>query len=86
MADRSGSVTGPWWVVHVETTMSDATRPKHPDQSGQPPPSRMARIAQRAHEIYEARGGQEGKAIDDWLQAEREIDAEMEAADGGKSS
>lgn len=38
--------------------------------------SRMNRIARRAHEIYEARGGGEGKALEDWLQAEREIDAE----------
>jgi hypothetical protein len=38
----------------------------------------MERIARRAHEIYEARGGEHGKAIEDWLQAEREIDAEME--------
>ena len=34
----------------------------------------MTRIARRAHEIYEARGGNEGKALEDWLQAEREID------------
>jgi hypothetical protein len=39
----------------------------------------MSRIARRAHEIYEARGGERGKAMEDWLQAEREVDAEMEA-------
>ena len=38
--------------------------------------SRMNRIAKRAHEIYESRGGEHGKALNDWLQAEREIDAE----------
>jgi hypothetical protein len=38
--------------------------------------SRMNRIARRAHEIYEARGGEHGRALEDWLQAEREIDAE----------
>jgi Protein of unknown function (DUF2934) len=38
--------------------------------------SRMHRIAERAHEIYERRGGENGKALDDWLQAEREIDEE----------
>jgi hypothetical protein len=43
-------------------------------------PSRLSRISQRAHEIYEARGGQDGRDLDDWLQAEREIDAEIEAA------
>ena len=39
--------------------------------------SRMARIAERAHEIYERRGGEDGKALNDWLQAEREIDEEL---------
>jgi len=37
---------------------------------------RIERIARRAHELYEARGGTDGRAIEDWLQAEREIDAE----------
>jgi hypothetical protein len=41
--------------------------------------SRMTKIARRAHEIYQARGGEHGKALDDWLQAEREVDAEIEA-------
>jgi hypothetical protein len=40
------------------------------------PESRMARIAQRAYSIYERRGGENGSSIDDWLQAEREIDNE----------
>lgn len=35
---------------------------------------RLERIARRAHEIYEARGGTDGRSVDDWLQAEREID------------
>ena len=39
---------------------------------------RLEKIARRAHEIYERRGGTHGKDLDDWLQAEREIDAEME--------
>jgi hypothetical protein len=36
----------------------------------------LARIARRAHELYEARGRNDGRDFDDWLQAEREIDAE----------
>jgi hypothetical protein len=40
--------------------------------------SRMNRIARRAHEIYEARGGEHGKDMEDWLNAERQIDAEIE--------
>jgi hypothetical protein len=47
-----------------------------------PHDSRMNRIALRAHEIYKARGGEHGKALEDWLQAEREVDAEIEARRG----
>lgn len=31
------------------------------------------RIAKRAYEIYDQRGREDGHALDDWLQAEREI-------------
>ena len=61
--------------------MANATQATDLNRPSQPQPSRLSRIAQRAHEIYEARGGQEGKDLDDWLQAEREIDAEIEAAE-----
>ena len=56
----------------------DEPNPPTP-QVAQSHESRMNRIARRAHEIYEARGGQHGKALEDWLKAETEIDAEMEA-------
>ena len=32
-------------------------------------------IAQRAHQIFEARGSQPGADLDDWLEAERELQA-----------
>jgi Protein of unknown function (DUF2934) len=51
-------------------------RDTRPD-AAHPEESRMNRIARRAHEIYEARGGEQGRALEDWLQAEREIDAEL---------
>ena len=35
---------------------------------------RLDRISRRAHELYEKRGGHDGRNVDDWLQAEREID------------
>jgi hypothetical protein len=50
------------------------------------PESRLSQIARRAHEIYEARGGSDGKALEDWLQAEREIDDTMEEMEGGPST
>jgi hypothetical protein len=34
------------------------------------------RIAQRAYQIWEQHGHQPGRELDDWLQAEREIQAE----------
>jgi hypothetical protein len=56
--------------------------PSTASSAHRPPESRMNRIARRAHEIYEARGGEHGKAIEDWLQAEREIDSELGAEPG----
>jgi hypothetical protein len=38
------------------------------------------RIRQRAYEIHLARGGAPGQDFDDWLQAEREIKAEIHKA------
>jgi hypothetical protein len=35
-------------------------------------------VARRAHEIYLARGGGEGSAVEDWLRAERELLRERE--------
>jgi hypothetical protein len=40
---------------------------------------RITRIARRAHELYMTRGSNNGHDIDDWLQAEREIDAETDS-------
>jgi len=42
---------------------------------------RLDRIAARAFEIYEARGGEHGQDIDDWLQAEQQIDDAIEKDD-----
>ena len=30
-------------------------------------------VARRAYELYEQRGGEDGRAWDDWFQAEREL-------------
>jgi topoisomerase IA-like protein len=37
-------------------------------------------IARRAYEIYLQRGGKGGQDLDDWLQAEREIEESREKA------
>ena len=41
---------------------------------------RMTRIACRAHELYVARDGRNGTALEDWLTAERQIDDEIDRA------
>ena len=38
-------------------------------------PPTLEQIRQRAREIYLARGGTPGRELDDWLQAERELQA-----------
>jgi DUF2934 family protein len=42
---------------------------------GETTPSNIERdrVAQRAYELYLARGGRDGQAMDDWLIAEREL-------------
>ena len=37
--------------------------------------SRLEKIAKRAYELFEARGGLPGNDLGDWLRAEREIAA-----------
>jgi hypothetical protein len=64
----------------IERTRRNDPQASTPASTPEPGPRepRFARIARRAHQIYTARGGQHGKAMDDWLQAEREIDKEIE--------
>ena len=48
------------------------------------PVSLEERIRQRAYELYVSRGNQSGSELDDWLQAEEEIQgAEKQALDEG---
>ena len=63
----------------IDTTTPPLPSPVEGSVSGSTasfPQSRLSRIAERAYAIYERRGGQNGSSVDDWLQAEREIDNE----------
>ena len=55
-------------------TAPRANRPRTP-RAPETPPNGVERdaIARRAYEIFQARGGQHGYEIEDWLQAEREL-------------
>jgi hypothetical protein len=47
-----------------------------PDEQGAR--ERQDRIAARAHQLYMERGREDGHAEEDWLQAEREVNAALE--------
>ena len=44
----------------------------------QAPLEHYERIRQRAYELYESRERQDGRELDDWLQAESEVMQEIE--------
>lgn len=48
--------------------------PRPDGKSADSPECRLQRIAQRAYELHLSRGSQHGRDLDDWLEAEREID------------
>jgi DUF2934 family protein len=50
-----------------------AKRPNGAGNGGVDPINSSDKIAQRAYEIYESRGGHHGSDLDHWLEAEREL-------------
>lgn len=68
-------------------TIKASRKPAHEEPGSQTAPSSTvscssddfhARVAIRAYELYERRGGHHGQDLDDWLEAERQIRAETE--------
>jgi hypothetical protein len=45
---------------------------------------RLEQIRIRAHEIYLERGGQPGHDLDDWIQAERDLEPKVWPAQAGQ--
>lgn len=60
-------------VVHTNLHRSEADGAAEVQAA----PDRWQRIQHRAYEIAQGRGFTPGAELNDWLQAEREIDAEM---------
>jgi hypothetical protein len=58
-----------------ESTETEAVRSRTAENPGGNPAHEE--IRGRAHEIYLERGGQPGGEMDDWLQAERELEGSM---------
>ncbi|MBI4522243.1 MAG: DUF2934 domain-containing protein [Deltaproteobacteria bacterium] len=44
------------------------------------------RIAEKAYELHQKRGGEPGRDIEDWLEAERLVMAEVDSQKGEKSA
>jgi hypothetical protein len=66
--------------MKIPLTQSSKTE-REPPERNQPPDSpesarasRLDRIARRAYQIHETRGGGSERSLSDWLEAEREID------------
>jgi hypothetical protein len=56
------------------TPMTAKSKSREPRSGKANPPSNIEeRIRRRAYELYEERGRLDGFALDDWLQAEREL-------------
>jgi outer membrane protein TolC len=62
--ERSGAVSN-------ARSGSEKNRPDGPDSRGAA--TDPGRIAQRAYELYEQGGRQEGRDLEDWLTAERQL-------------
>lgn len=48
-----------------------------PSPSGLSPLEFNARVARKAYELFEARGREEGRDVEDWLEAERLVKEEL---------
>ncbi len=76
MPDERGSAQGSHWeppkVPKQRTTSMTAKELRTPQEEAADQALR-ARIAERAYELHVMRGHREGHALDDWLEAEREI-------------
>jgi len=56
-------------IPSSDPTVAAASMPSNGDSN----PLDRDRIASRAYELYVARGGRDGRDVDDWLTAEREL-------------
>ena len=69
--------------ANAEPKAETKAEPK-PEAKTETPSDLTPRIAKRAYELYEQRGRQDGRAVQDWEQAEREIRKDEAKEEGGK--
>jgi hypothetical protein len=73
----SGMVVAPWWAMAKSRKKGNGVPPQlaaAPQMAGDTTAATLDRehVARRAYELYQARGGGDGMAMEDWLAAERE--------------
>ena len=73
MASRLGK--GKALVADDTAAASGTTEPPTPETAEPPHEDREARIREAAYRRYQERAGGSGDALDDWLEAEKEVDA-----------
>jgi hypothetical protein len=61
----------PTGTAEGQDSATSSSRSESPTTTAAEP--NIEQIAQRAYEIYQARGGNDGQDVEDWLQAEREL-------------
>ena len=60
---------------------------KHENKANQPSPAEIHpgqdEVARRAYELYQTRGAESGHELEDWLQAEREVNGHGQMVQSG---
>jgi hypothetical protein len=70
-------------ITNAQTTSRSIRRPDVAEESRNDKPS-LGKIRERAFEIHVERGGIHGCDLDDWLQAERELQEQYNESNDGR--
>ena len=67
-------------VANADSITTHGSQPSEQESESAPTPQQ---ICERAFELYIQRGGMHGMDLDDWMQAERELQEKYKNNDGG---
>jgi hypothetical protein len=70
-------------VANAERVLKGGSQPGEAEQEGSKSAPTPQQIRERAFEIHIERGGIHGMDLDDWMQAERELQEKYKSNDGG---
>ncbi|MBS1811855.1 MAG: DUF2934 domain-containing protein [Acidobacteria bacterium] len=66
-------------------SLAETSEAKQSETISERPSDSLSRIQQRAYELWKGRGSGEGGAIDDWLQAEAEVNAALASPEADRT-